>query len=82
MQSLICGALNQVNKLDRKDQAKVKKIERREIEEKVDVELEDERKVKRKKKRERKIKAAEESAGKRRKDEGWGSGERYTPRGY
>lgn len=79
MQSLICGALN-LNKLDRKEAAKVKQIERREIEEKVDVELEDERKVKKRKKRERKRKAEEEArrADKRRNDGPWGS-ERYKP---
>lgn len=80
MQSLICGALNTVNKLDRKDAAKVKQIKRREIEEKVDSELADERKLKRRKKREQRKRKAEddEKAEKRRRDARWGV-ERYKP---
>lgn len=63
MQSLLCSALNQISKLDRKDEAKLKQIERREIEEKVDMELADERKMKKRKKRaQRRRKAEEEKA--------------------
>lgn len=94
MQGFMCGVLNHVNKIDRKDQAKLKKIERREIEEKVDIELEDERKMKKKKmkkERERKERAEEEAkreAKKRNKHEAHGhvasspgvGGEKHKPR--
>lgn len=80
MQSLICSALNQISKLDRKDEAKLKQIERREIEEKVDMELTDERKVKKRKKRAERRRKAEEKE--KALGQGLGAVERYKPRSH